>query len=60
MFVIKCNDCGWSVKTKGTKKDIANLNLIEIVNSCSNCGKPRKFKCAKCLSPSKMFRVNDA
>lgn len=60
MFLIKCNSCGWSLKTKGTKKDISELNLKEIQSSCSTCGKPRKFRCQKCSSAAKMFRTNDA
>lgn len=60
MFLIKCIKCGWSIKTKGTKKDILDLKLKEIKNSCSTCGKPRKFNCQKCSSPAKMFRINNA
>lgn len=60
MFLIKCNKCGWSIKTTGLKKDLEHIDLKEIKNNCSSCGKIRKFKCKKCASPSKMFRISDA
>ena len=60
MFIIKCSNCGWFIRTKGTKKDLSDLNLKEIKNNCSTCGKPRKFKCQKCSMQAKMFRVGDA
>lgn len=59
MFIIRCNKCGWREKTTGQKKDLIDSNLIEIPNNCSSCGKIKKFKCKKCNSPSKMFRIND-
>jgi|688.fasta_scaffold168057_2 hypothetical protein len=57
MFQIKCIKCGWSLKTKGTKKELSELNLKEVKNTCSTCGKPRKFVCKKCSSLAKMLRI---
>lgn len=59
MFIIKCFNCNWQLKTLGDKKSIADEDLQEVKSGCSTCGKPRKFKCKKCGTPSKMFRVND-
>jgi predicted RNA-binding Zn-ribbon protein involved in translation (DUF1610 family) len=57
-FLIKCSNCNWNIKTNGSKKDISDLNLVEIVRSCSSCGKPRRFKCQKCRQSAKMFRLS--
>lgn len=57
-FLIKCNNCNWHIKTNGTKKEISDLNLLEIKNSCSSCGKPRRFKCKKCGQHAKMHRLS--
>jgi len=56
-FIIKCNNCSWTHKTTGFKKDMESENLIEIKNNCQSCGKIRKVKCKKCGMPSKMFRI---
>ncbi len=57
MFLIKCNNCGWHIKTAGHKKELQELNLKEKQNDCSKCGKPRKFICQKCGQLAKMFRI---
>lgn len=57
-FLIKCSNCNWSIKTNGSKKEILELDLNEIINSCSSCGKPRRFKCKKCGQYAKMFRLS--
>lgn len=59
MFLIQCAKCRWFVKTKGSKKDLEEIKLNEIKNSCSNCGKIRKFRCPKCSEVAKMFRISD-
>lgn len=56
-FLIKCRNCNWNLKTNGSKKEISDLELFEIKNSCSTCGKPRKFKCKKCGQHAKMYRL---
>lgn len=57
MFIIKCPSCNWSIKTLGNKKELVDLDLKEIANSCSNCGKIRKFICQNCSQTAKMFRI---
>ena len=57
MFMIKCSNCNWFVKTLGSKKEIEELDLTEIKNNCSTCGKPRKFICKKCGQSAKAFRI---
>lgn len=57
MFFIKCSNCNWSVKTLGNKKSLQELDLREIANNCSKCGKARKFICKKCGQIAKMLRI---
>lgn len=57
-FIIKCSNCNYTIKTNGSKKQISELELVEIVNGCSSCGKPRRFKCKKCGQSAKMFRLS--
>lgn len=57
MFIIKCSNCNWHIKTKGSKKELEELDLKEIQNNCPTCGKPRKFRCQNCGQLAKMFRV---
>lgn len=57
MFKLKCNNCNWHVELLGDKKSIQDLQLKEIKNSCSKCGKPRKFLCKKCSTIVKMHRI---
>jgi len=53
-FTIKCQYCKWREITTGYSKDLTHLK--EIVNPCSNCGKPRKFVCPKCKRGATMKR----
>jgi len=53
--MIRCLRCRWSKITDGTPEDLQGL--IEVKNSCSDCGKPRKFRCQKCGRPSNMVRL---
>jgi len=53
-FIIKCK-CGWAEVTTGISADLKHL--YEIKNNCPNCGKPRAFRCPKCGSNAKMFRI---
>lgn len=56
MFLLKCDFCKWTETTTGFSKDLVHLK--EIKNSCSKCGKPRKFVCPKCKRSAKMIRKN--
>ena len=58
-FVIRCPRCRHQILTSGIKADLEVQGLLsrEIKRSCKSCGGPRKFRCLKCGSPSKMFRV---
>ena len=55
-FLIKCGSCAWSRVSSGLKADLADIREIKN-NSCTNCGKWRKFHCPKCGSPSMMKRI---
>lgn len=54
-FIIKCSKCLWKEITTGLASDLSHL--FENKTSCSNCGKPRTFKCPKCGTSSKMLRL---
>lgn len=53
-FMITCPQCRWSILTTGLSEDLKDLKEVE---SCSNCGKPRVFRCPKCGQKSKMLRL---
>jgi hypothetical protein len=53
-FIIKCSKCRWYVVTTGLSEDLKHLKEVE---GCSNCGKPRVFKCPECGQNSKMMRL---
>lgn len=56
-FQIRCTRCRWSRTTSGTKDDLTDLH--EVKNTCSTCGKIRKFACPKCGGKTaKMFRIS--
>lgn len=55
-FIIKCGSCAWSRASSGLRADLADIREIKN-NSCTNCGKWRKFHCPKCGSPSMMKRI---
>jgi len=57
MFLIKCSSCNWFIKTLGNKKELISLELKEVANNCSTCGKIRKFICQKCGQIAKMYRT---
>lgn len=54
-FIIVCSNCRWKKVTTGISDDLKDLK--EIPNNCSNCGKPRRFRCPRCGNAAKMIRV---
>ncbi len=56
-FNIRCMKCKWYKLTTGLSEDLKDL--YEIKNHCTNCGKPREFRCPKCGTPSKMLRLKN-
>lgn len=55
-FMIRCKKCRWAKITNGSKEELKDLH--EVKNHCSDCGKPRKFRCPQCGMPSPMQRIN--
>lgn len=53
-FIIRCQKCRWAHMTTGLTSDLVGLNEIK---TCSNCGKPREFRCPKCGRNAKMMRI---
>ena len=54
-FMIRCPKCRWAETSTGISKEL--LHLKEIPSDCTNCGKPRTFKCPTCGSSAKMIRI---
>lgn len=57
-FVLRCSRCRWARTSSGLEADLKDL--IEMKNSCKNCGKFRQYKCPKCgmTCPLKRIRGN--
>jgi hypothetical protein len=53
--MIRCPKCRWAKVTTGREDEIKDLS--EVKNSCTNCGKPRTFRCPLCGSFSQMKRL---
>jgi transcription elongation factor Elf1 len=53
-FVVKCNRCSWSKVSTGTSDDLKDLFEIK---TCTNCGRPRQFRCPKCGMIAKLTRI---
>lgn len=54
-FIVRCHKCRWAKVTSGLKRDLEDL--VEIPSNCSNCGKPREFRCPNCGLVAKMNRI---
>ena len=54
-FIIRCPHCRWADINDGTSTSLKNFT--EINNHCSNCGKPRQFRCPRCGKIAKMTRI---
>lgn len=54
-FIIRCPKCRWAETSTGISAELTHL--YEIKPSCTNCGKPREFRCPKCGRTAKMLRV---
>jgi len=52
-FIIRCLKCRWHRFTSGRAEDLTGLYEIK---NCTNCGKPREFRCLKCGKPAKMLK----
>lgn len=55
-FMIRCPKCRWARMSTGLTEDLKDLH--EIV-TCSNCGKPRSFRCPSCQMIAKMTRIRN-
>lgn len=55
-FMIACHFCRWSRRSSGIKTDLVDLH--EVNNNCSDCGKFRRFKCPKCGHHATMKRID--
>lgn len=53
-FMLRCHKCRWARMSTGLTKDLEDLH--EIID-CSNCGKPRTFRCPRCGLNAKLLRV---
>ena len=68
LFQIRCLKCRWAKMSNGTQDDLKDLyesqddlkDLYELKNSCSTCGKKRKFRCPKCGQAATMHRVDQS
>ena len=58
LFQIRCLKCRWAKMSNGTQDDLKDL--YELKNSCSTCGKKRKFRCPKCGQAATMHRVDQS
>ncbi len=54
-FMIRCPKCRWAKVTTGREDELKGLS--EVKNNCTNCGKPRTFRCPLCGSFSQMKRL---
>jgi len=55
--MIKCR-CGWAMESTGLDDDLSYKGMpLHEYQKCSNCGKPRSFRCPVCGSINKMFRI---
>lgn len=55
-FVLRCVKCRWARMSTGLTED---LNDLRETTGCSNCGKPRQFRCPKCGQTAKLMRVRN-
>jgi hypothetical protein len=56
-FIIRCLKCRWARMSTGLSSDLTDLKEINI---CTNCGRPRTFRCPKCGLGAKMVRIKSS
>ena len=59
-FMIRCVRCNWRTFSTGITADLKAEGLVEVKKGCKTCGGARMFKCPKCGTASKMFRMKKA
>ena len=55
-FILRCPKCRWAKMTTGLSEDLKSLREI---STCSNCGKPRTFRCPQCSNLMKLTRIKN-
>ncbi len=55
-FILRCVKCRWARTSTGISSDLADLKET---TSCTNCGKPRQFRCPRCGQTAKLTRIRN-
>lgn len=55
-FILRCVKCRWARTSTGISSDLQDLKET---TSCTNCGKPRQFRCPRCGQTAKLTRIRN-